>query len=358
MSDFMVFLGAGASKTFGIPTMSEMAEQLEASLHEKLMPYVPLFDVIKSKLLNYKVFDIEALITVLQDILEPDKTLRKLFNQPSLQYFSYWSVAFDKMLQYAAKDASHDREHAVQLLNHAKQFVADVCKIKHYNYDMYWEFFSSLVYSLSGHSLVPADSERTIRLNCVIFTTNYDLVLEAFCHNRRIEYYSGQDEYSRLHIQHNDRLFDIRTPEFKILKLHGSINWYVDENDRLCWSTESIGTGQTTSLGDKVARELLIYPVAEKYTFREPFYDMFHHLKSTLTNYEICVVAGYSFRDDDILGLFHDALELNSKLSIYIIDPKAHEIQQEKFQEFSRRIKPIPYELPNVSREMLLQLDS
>lgn len=54
-----------------------------------------------------------------------------------------------------------------------------------------------------------------------------------------------------------------------------------------------------------------------------------------------CYVVGYSFRDDDILGLFLDALELNTALQILVIDPEAQKIVNNRFERFQARIKLI-----------------
>ena len=77
MSNFIVFLGAGASATAGIPTMSQMVEEFEVDLRNRLSPLLSLYDGIKMRLKDYLNFDIEALITVLQDIIEVDQEAQR-----------------------------------------------------------------------------------------------------------------------------------------------------------------------------------------------------------------------------------------------------------------------------------------
>ena len=81
--------------------------------------------------------------------------------------------------------------------------------------------------------------------------------------------------------------------------------------------------------GDRSVKELMIYPAQQKYSFREPFYDMFHYLKRRLVEpmNRQCYVVGYSFRDDDILGLFHDALDQNQGLQVVLLDPEAETVR-------------------------------
>ena len=43
MREFVVFIGAGASVPFGIPTMTEMAEKFERKLIEEGSPHFDLY---------------------------------------------------------------------------------------------------------------------------------------------------------------------------------------------------------------------------------------------------------------------------------------------------------------------------
>ena len=68
---------------------------------------------------------------------------------------------------------------------------------------------------------------------------------------------------------------------------------------------------------------------------------MFHHLKGCLLKGQVCYVVGYSFRDDDILGIFHDALVKNQNLHLVLIDPIATTIRDERFSDFVDRVQCI-----------------
>jgi len=69
---------------------------------------------------------------------------------------------------------------------------------------------------------------------------------------------------------------------------------------------------------------------------------MFHHLKQSLQRSETCYVVGYSFRDEDILGLFRDAMDLNGGLRLCIVDPNADAIVRTKFYGYRDRIDKVP----------------
>jgi hypothetical protein len=158
-------------------------------------------------------------------------------------------------------------------------------------------------------------------------------------------------------------LVDIRTNKrlisndslFHIFKLHGSTYWYIDEENRMRWLTQPAQVGSTSYLGNRIVKELAIYPAQEKYTFREPFYNMFHYLKDRLSTCNNCYIVGYSFRDDDILGLFIDAMDINKELVLFLLDPKAESIKKEKFLNYAERIKPVQSDFTVQSVRNLIQ---
>jgi hypothetical protein len=348
MASFIIFVGAGASGPFGIPTMTEMVEEFEARLRNNYSPHLPLFEDIKYRLRNYQAFDIEALITVLRDIIDIDRVPAKVLNQPSVHYFSSRGLSFEKMVEFNREKAARNHTKAEQLLKEVKGFIADACIIKKQPFEIYEEFFHQVMFKQRGYNFRQALAGAIgglLRTHCEIFTTNYDQAVEAYCHSR-IDYECGQAANLLLDIANTDsrRLYSPDALVFQIYKLHGSVNWYIDQAGTMRWLTESAQVGKTTSLGDRIARELLMYPAFAKYTFREPFYTMFHHLKARLLLCDACYVVGYSFRDDDILGLFHDAMTLNKKLQLYLIDRNAPAIMQAKFNGFSDRVQQIPKE--------------
>lgn len=351
MEDYIVFMGAGASVPFGVPTMTEMVNKFEEDLEKKCSANVDLYKQrdlyrkIKGELKYYQGYDIEALITVLQDITDSKVDIARKLNLPSVHYFSSWYFGFDEMVRVQRGQAERDRTVADELLRGVKRFIAESCRIKGQPFEVYDDFFHQVM-AKHGRDFRQSLKGKSRNVPCIIFTTNYDQVLEAYCIDRDLDWECGQAQNQLLDIasRERNRLYDPNTPLFQIHKLHGSVNWYEDARGRMRWITEAVEAGQTTSLGEKIIRELLIYPAVGKYTFREPFYTMFHYLKERLMTCKACYVVGYSFRDDDILGLFHDNMRLNNLLNLTIIDPQAQSIKADKFPEFTDRINPLSME--------------
>lgn len=91
----VLFLGAGFSKTFGIPTMEEMTRdllQLKLDVNEQ-----NLLKSIQERLSSYEHYDIEAVMTVLDYLSNPKKMQREVLNSAPIQFFidpkESWSSA-------------------------------------------------------------------------------------------------------------------------------------------------------------------------------------------------------------------------------------------------------------------------
>ena len=100
---------------------------------------------------------------------------------------------------------------------------------------------------------------------------------------------------------------------------------------------------------------MLIFPMRDWYTFREPYYPLFHALKAKLLERRHCYVVGYSFRDEDILGLFLDAAGLNKNLTFCLVDPSAKVIAHTKLTKIQKRVAIVPYELKDERTSAMIQ---
>jgi len=98
----------------------------------------------------------------------------------------------------------------------------------------------------------------------------------------------------------------------------------------------------------EIEGELMIYPIQEKQIYKDPFSDMFIRLKESLESNDYCFVVGYSFRDEEIRGIFDDAMfergRKGQKTKIFLIDLKADEIIENRLKEIDelKNVKIIP----------------
>jgi hypothetical protein len=352
MRDFVVFIGAGASVPFGIPTMTQMVQQFEERVDNQKSPPIDVsfsvnrqfYQKIKLRLKNYDNYDIESLITILQDMVEFKRIETRVWGNPSVHHLLADGDDASKMRELLRLFSRENQGEAATLLKQVQSFVAESCNISKKPFEIYTEFFNNVSLmgaGITGFRDLANKPSNTKNFNMMVFTTNYDCVLEAYCDDRGFEYNCGESTNHKIAIgKENRELYSPEREAFRIYKLHGSINWYRDENGCMRHADHLVKIGETTSLGRRMDKELLIYPAYEKYTFREPFYHMFHHLKECLVKCKACYVVGYSFRDEDILGLFHDSMELNHNLRLYILDVNANGIAN-KFSKFSERVETI-----------------
>lgn len=141
-----------------------------------------------------------------------------------------------------------------------------------------------------------------------IFTPNYDLLLEQALERYTIPYFDGfigsHQAFFDLHSIENDE-FPARW--VKLWKLHGSINWWRDEN----------GSGAIYRGGDDRKKEdvkQMIYPSHLKFeqSRRMPFLAMQDRLSNFLSHGQTVLIAcGYSFADEHLNGIIADKLSAN-----------------------------------------------
>lgn len=175
------------------------------------------------------------------------------------------------------------------------------------------------------------------------------MIVENYSRSRHLLYENGELRDRSVDISSRNReLYGAARECFKIFKLHGSINWGEVKKGKIKARDIPVKPGERTIYGERFAKEMVIYPAREFYTFREPFYDMFNHLRNRLVTGDRCYIVGYSFRDPDILGIFLDAVEKNHKLKFYFIDPKVDDIVNERLSGIEDRIvkidRPFGYE--------------
>jgi hypothetical protein len=311
MLQTVFFIGAGASVPFGVPTMKGMVQSFEKSMEDSHYGLKYIVDEIKNKLVDYRWYDIEALITVLQDIIDYENKSKVLYNNPSIHFFS--PIAPKTFMESISTIGQRYHNEAIQILGDVKDFIGACCSFREgAPFNLYYDLFSCKKFGLPYPSQVINQSGNPLRISNDIFTTNYDLVIEAFCSQNDIVYETGANS-GKIDIEHaNSPLFQ-NSEGHRIIKLHGSINWYLDGKGNKRASDGPVKIGGRTPLGHEIEKEMLVYPAYSKYTYREPFYMMFHHLKGYLSTptCKNCCVVGYSFRDEDILAIFKDAMDIN-----------------------------------------------
>jgi hypothetical protein len=131
-----------------------------------------------------------------------------------------------------------------------------------------------------------------------LFTINYDTLLEDALSLSCLSYWDG---FSGGAVAYRSYRYGEKEPESgyraRLIKLHGSIDWHLGDDERVWRVREGDGYPNKTS-------RVLIYPQATKYlaTQRDPFAAQFDIFRRTLgaDAENVLAICGYSFGDDHI----------------------------------------------------------
>jgi hypothetical protein len=363
----IVFLGAGASQEFEVPLAREMAVKFRDSLRPATSHDYQdsaLCDRIFDQLREYPDFDIEALITVLEHIRDPSMTTEGVLAHPAVRYFPVLAARWDMVRRSVIDQSSREMEPADRLLGKIKDFVITTCAVQVSPSDdrlsILDRFFKTIFrgtldFAVMRQSNSPCDASLDL------FSTNYDRIIETYCYycnwasnNGEGEVRVGRPRPRAGELNFSDLVIIQRG--CRIYKLHGTINWYVDEDTGRPMFAPSIPqVGQRDLYGSKVRENMLIFPIREWHTYREPYYPLFDALRAKLLSSRCCFVVGYSFRDKDILELILDAADLNKNLTFCLVDPAAEEITHGKLAKYEDRVFRVPYGLSEARTPEMIQ---
>lgn len=149
----------------------------------------------------------------------------------------------------------------------------------------------------------------------VIFTTNYDLLVEQALEALQVPFFDGFiGSYQPFFHQQAIEQDDLPSQWNLICKLHGSINW------RLVQNSNDI----VRNLDDKAGDKLIIHPSHLKYaeSRRMPYFVMLDRLKAFIRNDKkpaALFTIGYSFSDEHINDVIADSLRDNPSAISYAL---------------------------------------
>lgn len=293
-----LFLGAGASKLFDFPTSKDLINFIDIDNH----PYWEKFvESSPSK-------DMEELLQHCEKIQESVDSLckhaffkrfhhqKKSNREPNLEIkYEFISVS---------KHITNFQNEVLDLL--VKQF--DKQKITKEKLDQ--SYLPLIKYFTNGNPVLD------------IFTTNYDSVIEDFwVKNDHLFYYNeGVENDGRINPDAIPRKISPgNNPLLNLFKLHGSLDWfYPDLSDQ---PKKIRQKSEFDSVNNK--KRTLILPILGKKTKDHPFLrEIFRHYEELIMKYEIFVIIGFSFRDEDISELIRNRINENKQTTI-IISPNA-----------------------------------
>lgn len=314
----VTFLGAGASTPFGYPTTKTFLEKLSTTTsgEEKA-----LLNSIRS--LHWTVEDVEHVVEILDLILE----LNAVSEKGRLAAFirrNPLSVTFEEgkeLKRYSpqlvgefqwerlVRIVEKLRENVVQLT--FKEYESKVGQYQEIK-KVYSAFFRLLQeYSNGG-------------MECEVFTTNYDNVIED---------YSRSSSTSCTLSVHNQVVCngDKQFGKIALNKLHGSLDWMIDkETKKVAVSTTQALVIEGSTRWDR--NEFVIFGTKPRLEEAEIYQKLMLSFSESLGKAEVCIVIGFSFRDQHINEIFTKALERNHSLRLLIVSRSPKEAAKNLIQ--------------------------
>lgn len=292
-----LFLGAGASVQFGNPATKTFKEQLI----EKNM-----FDEQFLPLLKLKSFpDIEYVLQCLKEIRELGNNQLGKFLYNNEFVFEMKSLIQNETLpQSTTKFFINSVE---VYYNQIMIYLFETYKIAEKEESKLKKFFDGLFGIIYPYSN---------RID--VGTTNYDLSVETFCNLGGSDYHIIDGfEFIDNHYNWNQKVFDKTDEKIKYVylhKIHGSLNWVGRDSNIIKHAKipNFLPIGSNQEYNAIIAPTLSPKDAYEK----EPFSSLLKFYSEKLLNSDVCIVIGFSFRDDDITKYFKEFVDKGKHLII------------------------------------------
>ena len=175
----MIFLGAGASKPFGIPTLQEFSQDVFERL--EVLGHSERIDVIKSALEEFGMkVDFESLYAILEAISDPIQAVRRA--GPFTAFLMKGTTRLPKRYNYR------------NTLEYLRRLIYQKCSLDQNMVKKIVEVYDPL-FEMSKQ--VPSEErfglENPVKTNMghIIATTNYDMSLELYFTFKEISFQDG-----------------------------------------------------------------------------------------------------------------------------------------------------------------------
>jgi hypothetical protein len=275
----MCLLGAGVSIPAGLPGITNLTEKFFKEFHNDLHrnKVLILRDIAKD---YYNRDDLETFLSI----------LHKLKNPRDLNMF---------LKTYEVTEIIDEKD-LVEIIHSTQKFIRENLEdIKTIDYLSHFRY-------LKG---------------CTdIFTLNYDSLFEIVWEKGNIPYTDGFSPFW------NPELFESNDFRYKLYKLHGSLHWFETSSGKLIKiPIKGLDTSKLKYITDESLSEILIYPTIQK-DKGSLIYDSLNHIFFEFLNrYDLCIIIGYSFRDEDISNKIVESIKKNDRLWIVLVSPNSEE---------------------------------
>lgn len=300
----ILFLGAGASATFGYPTTQEFINELKAELGNDVEGRF------LNNLLNIKGFtDVEHVLELLDLLQSINRHPMENFLQAYRTVTNFSSgeiITFPEVLDRMEKLRDRIQSDVFRQYEFNPTTISTITQV--------YEPLVEMLLDLSNYKEIP------------IFTTNYDRVIEECCRSNNLtcvdgfKRTGGSEEFEWTPQDFNRVITDTSETTIKLFKLHGSLNWRIRKSDN---AIVKISPEERTRGSRRYEKNLLIYPAEKLKPENEPFRTLHEFFRSELAKSDWVIFVGFSFRDEYLNSVI---MQSSSKNKIIIVSPHASEL--------------------------------
>jgi len=296
-NNILFLLGAGCSKEANIPLANEMVERIEDYIEDKWKDYKDLYFYLRSSIqYSEGIFgkfseqmNVEKLLHIISEIEKREKNI-------VYPFIGSWNIRLVDVAGARFSNLTNFKELINKKLN-------EWVKPKDYVNADYYNGFKNF--------------QREVGFSLRIFSLNYDLCFERIIGTESVELGFDPKTY-----EWHYKNFERDEKPFKLYKLHGSINWYIseDESKRLKMSEHPVENPELifgTDLKMKSIDPYLYYT----YEFRRWSLD---------EDCKLIITVGYSYSDDHINRIISQALRADSNRMLLSICPCKNEDEEIK----------------------------
>ena len=329
----LLFLGAGASQPFGIPTMTQMVSKFEEHLKKGNIKGSYLYSQIKETLekgYDISQVDIESVFSVIVGIAQ----------EVTPQRMGYYSFYYLKKFSSEQKFTSSEIDEAKNLRDELERFIQKECRVSNEVNDIdtvYKNSYDALFRYIWGIKRQTNPKGLQYSVGWKACTTNYDRIFENYWKELRppIDYFNRSDTQT----PYFDSAKDISTYENTFVKLHGSIDWTVLENGDVLEDYPDM------YIRSKRKGRAMLYPIQQKDLYLHPWTTIFQELRNGLKSCDLWYVIGYAFNDEFVLNAFIEAFSDRKRL--IIINPHAKDLVKKFPEKFHQYITLLPIKFGN-----------
>lgn len=348
----ILLLGAGASKYFGIPTTFEMPDFLWSTIESRMNQGVKnLWQDIK-RVFGEK-FDLEILLTVTDDLSKPYIEMKKNMAAATASFIIDSNTSVNQMNQIYREESA--KKLSIEIRNELRKVVNDAPRRQKESILRCYDRLFHLLPNYGGGSRLLNGPDIQIAAGPIsIFSTNYDLCVETYFYERKIDFTDGM-------IRRRGPLFlDVaqfmKEPSaYELIKMHGSINWFKNKKGEILeWPFQQSDREEMLReylpFGEQIIEDVIIYPTetgGDRRVMQSPYADFYHLLRQRFASDPTIFIIGFSLREQRICGLIDDVIHSVSKsVKIILVDPKASEIKsriqaENQFKALGEAIKPV-----------------